>query len=79
MGFGVLFSAVPIFIYQGSLTVFAGFLQPYLSPAMMTELTATGGVLIVAIGMNIMEIKKIPLANMLPALPLCVVLAYFFS
>ncbi|MFI3271754.1 MAG: DUF554 domain-containing protein [Pseudomonadota bacterium] len=79
MGLGVLFSSVPVFIYQGVLTIFAGFLQPYLSPAIMTELTATGGILIVGIGINIMEIKKIPLANMLPALPLAIVLAHFFA
>ncbi len=79
MGLGVLFSSVPIFIYQGTLTLFAGFLQPYLGPAIMTELTATGGILIIGIGMNIMELKKIPLANMLPALPLAVLLAHFFG
>lgn len=79
MGIGVLFSSVPVFLYQSIVTISAAFLQPYLSSSIMTELTATGGILIVAIGMNIMEIKKIPLANMLPALPLCVLLAYFFS
>lgn len=79
MGLGVLFSAVPVFIYQGLLTIFAGFLQPYLSAPIMVELTATGGILILGIGINIMEIKKIPLANMLPALPLSVLLAYYFA
>lgn len=79
MGIGVAFSSMPIFIYQGLLTVFAGFLQPYLSDPIMTELTATGGVLVLGIGINIMEIKRIPLANMLPALPLSVLFAYFFA
>lgn len=77
-GVGVLFSAVPLFLYQGSLTVFAGGLQPLLGPAVMGELTATGGVLVIGIGVNLLELKRIPLANMLPALLAAVLLASLF-
>ncbi len=76
-GVGVLFSAVPVFLYQGGLTEFATVLQPILSDAMMTELTATGGALIIGISINLMEIRRIPLTNMLPALLFAPILAHF--
>lgn len=77
LGLGVVFSAIPVFIYQGSLTELATVLQPWLTDAMMAELTATGGVLIIGIAINIMELRRIPLTNFLPALvyaPLLVLL-----
>lgn len=79
MGVGVLFAAVPLLLYQGGLTLFAGTLQPYLGPVVMNELTATGGVLILGIGINLLELKRIPLSNMLPALVYAVVLARIFG
>ena len=78
-GVGVLFSALAVFIYQGTLVVFAGSLQPWLGPAVMTELTALGGTLIVGIGLNMLEIVRIPLSNMLPSLLIVVALASFFA
>ena len=67
-GLGVLFSALPVLIYQGSLTLLAGSLQQWLDPATMTELTAVGGTLIIGIGLNMLEITHISLSNMLPSL-----------
>ena len=67
-GLGVLFSAIPVLIYQGALTLLAGSLQSWLDPATMTELTAVGGTLIIGIGLNMLEITRISLSNMLPAL-----------
>ncbi len=78
-GGGVLFSAFFVLVYQGALTLFAGSLQAVISPVVMTELTATGGVLIVGIGINLLELTRIPLSNMLPALFLAVPLAIFFG
>lgn len=66
-GFGVAFSAVPVFIYQGTITLGAGFLAPLLSDAMMVEVSAVGGVLIVGIGINLLGLKKIHVGDMLPA------------
>ena len=63
-----LFSAIPVLIYQGALTLLAGSLQSWLDPATMTELTAVGGTLIIGIGLNMLEITRISLSNMLPAL-----------
>ena len=67
-GLGVLFSAIPVLIYQGALTLLAGSLQSWLDPATMTELTAVGGTLIIGIGLNMLEITRISLSNMLPSL-----------
>ena len=78
-GLGVLFSAMPVFAYQGTLTEFATIIQPIMSNAMMTELTATGGALIIGIGINLLDIKNIPLTNMLPAVFFAPFFAYFFA
>ena len=67
-GIGVLFSALPVLIYQGSLTVLAGTFQQWLDPATMTELTAVGGTLIIGIALNMLEVTRIALSNMLPSL-----------
>ena len=77
-GLGVLFSAIPVLIYQGALTIFAGALQPLLTPATMTELTATGGVLIIGIGLNLLEVTRIPLSSMIPSLILVVAFSALF-
>lgn len=66
-GFGVAFSAVPVLIYQGAITLSAGVLAPLLSDAMMVEVSAVGGVLIVGIGINLLGLKKIHVGDMLPA------------
>jgi uncharacterized membrane protein YqgA involved in biofilm formation len=75
LGIGVIFSALPVLIYQGGISLFAGLLQGVLSTAVINEMSATGGLLIVAIGINILEIKEIKVANLLPgifvAIPLC--------
>ena len=77
-GVGVLFSAIAVLIYQGTLTIFAGALQPWITPASMNELTAVGGTLIVGIGLNLLEVTRIPLSNMLPSLLIVVMLASIF-
>lgn len=80
-GSGVIFACIPLFLYQGGITMFAETLRPYLSEFMRAELTATGGVMIVGIGVNLLELKKIRLSNLLPALLvviiLCVAAEYF--
>lgn len=68
LGTGVLISAIPLFIFQSSLTWGAYYFEPYLSKEIMTELSAVGGILILAIGLNILNIRKIKVSNMLPAL-----------
>lgn len=68
LGVGVLFSILTILLYQGGLTLAAGLVQTILTDAMIAEMTATGGVLILAIGLLLLDLKRIRVANLLPAL-----------
>ncbi len=67
LGVGVLLSAVTVFVYQGLITIAAGSLAMMLTDAVVLEMSAIGGLLIVGISMNILEIKKVPVGNLLPA------------
>lgn len=73
-GVGVLFSAVPLFIFQSSLTMLAVQFQNFFSTTIINQLTATGGVLILGIGLNLLDIKKIKVTNLLPALIVVILL-----
>lgn len=64
-GAGVLFSAIPLFIFQTSLTLLAVQFQSFFSPTIVNQLTATGGILILGTGLNLLEIKKIKVTNLL--------------
>ena len=68
MGIGVLFSAVSVFVYQGLITVGASFLKQFLVPDVVAQMSAVGGLLILGIGLGLLEIKKIKIGNMLPAI-----------
>ena len=69
LGIGVAFSSLIILIYQGAISLMAGQLDAIVTTAMMNELTATGGILLIGIGIsNLLEIKKIRVGNMLPGL-----------
>lgn len=67
MGLGVSLSAVPIVLYQGSIALAAGSLQPFLRPDVFSELSGVGGLLILAVGLNMLELQEIKVANFLPA------------
>lgn len=75
MGVGVLFSGATVLIYQGALTLLAAFVEPFLSAAVVTEMSAVGGVMLIGTGMNIMSLtqKRIRVGNMLPAIVLPVI------
>lgn len=77
LGLGVAFSALPVLIYQGSISLLAQYLQNVLTPPVITEMTTTGGVLIMAIGLRILEIKDIKVGNLLPAIGYSLLLAAF--
>ncbi len=68
MGLGVMFAAIPLFLYQAGLTLLAAQLKDVLTPQVIAELTATGGILLIALGINILEIKRIKVLNFTPAL-----------
>ncbi|NLJ25333.1 MAG: DUF554 domain-containing protein [Firmicutes bacterium] len=78
MGIGVALSALPLLLYQGALTLGASVVKEALTDLAMTEMTATGGLLIVGIGINMLGIKKISVADMLPAIAIAVLLAHLF-
>ena len=75
LGWGVLFSAATVLVYQGGITLAAAPLQRVLTDPMINEMTAVGGLMIVGIGLMLLEIKRLPLANFLPALALAPLLA----
>lgn len=69
LGVGVMFSTLTIVIYQGGLTLLAGYAKAILTDAMIAELTATGGIMIMGIGVgSLLELKPIRVGNFLPAL-----------
>lgn len=78
-GSGVLFSFIPVFLYQGILTIGANYFQQYFSELMISQVTACGGLLVVGIGINLLELTEIKLANLLPALGYVVILTLIFS
>ncbi len=74
-GLGALFSAAPVLLYQGSITFLASSAQSFFTELMIAQLTAVGGLLIVGIAINLLEIKKVSVTNMLPAIVIAVLLA----
>jgi uncharacterized membrane protein YqgA involved in biofilm formation len=68
LGPGVIFSALTVLVYQGALTLGAGWASTLLTDLMIAEMTATGGVLMLALGLALLEIKQIRAGNLLPAI-----------
>jgi len=68
LGIGVIFSAISVFLYQGILTLAASHLGNILTVFVINEIKAAGGLIILAIGLNILEITKIKVGNLLPAI-----------
>ena len=68
LGIGVIFSAASVFVYQGLITLAASFLGQFLVPDVVSQMSAIGGLLIFAIGIGLLEIKKIKVGNILPAI-----------
>lgn len=69
LGIGVLFSSIITLVYQGGISLLAGQLSAIVTEAMMNEMTATGGVILLGLAIsNLLEIKKIRVGNFLPAL-----------
>lgn len=80
LGIGVMFSTFPILIYQGGISLLAAQAQTLISPLMMNEMTATGGVLLLGIAVSsLLEIKPIRVGNFLPALLVAPLLVALFA
>ncbi|MGF7186449.1 hypothetical protein GGQ84_002551 [Desulfitispora alkaliphila] len=78
MGIGVIFSSITVLIYQGGITLFAGWAEQFLTDVVVNEMTAVGGVLIMGIGINMLELVKIKVGNMLPSIIIIVIFATIF-
>lgn len=68
LGPGVIFSAIPVFVYQGAVSLLAGLLEPLLAGALLSQICAVGYCLVLCIGINFLGMTKIKTANLLPAL-----------
>jgi uncharacterized membrane protein YqgA involved in biofilm formation len=78
LGIGVIFSAIPLLIYQGSITLTAGWVQGLLTEPVIAEMNSVGGLLILAIGLDVLGIKKLPIGNLLPGIFVAPVLVWAF-
>lgn len=79
LGFGVLLSAVPVFLYQGTITLCAHWVEPFLSTLVIAEMNCVGYILIMAIGLNIAKITKIKVMNLVPGVFLAGIMAYIIE
>lgn len=77
-GFGVIISAIPLFIFQAILTLIAMYAGRFFTPEIIQGLTSVGGILLIGLGINILEIKKLRIMNMLPALVVVALLLWWF-
>lgn len=77
-GLGVVFSAFVILIYQGFITLFSSFIAPLLNEIVIGDISALGSALVMAIGLNMLNITKLKLANFLPSIVVMIGLSYLF-
>ena len=78
LGIGVLFSIVPLILYQGGITLMAAFAGDFLPAYVVNDLAATGGILLLGLGFSILEIKNIKVMNMLPAIVFAVLFSFLY-
>lgn len=79
LGWGVLLAAATVLIFQGALTLSAGAIRGVLAEPMVNEMTAAGGLMILGIGLNILDLTRIRVANLLPALVVAPALAFLWG
>ncbi len=78
MGIGVLFSVVPLFLYQAGLTVLAAQFGSFMPELMITGISATGGVILVGLGLNLLKITQLRILNLLPSLVVLVLVTFLY-
>jgi uncharacterized membrane protein YqgA involved in biofilm formation len=80
LGIGVLFSSLPVFVYQGGISLMGGGLSAILTDAMIAEMTATGGVILAGLAISsLLEIKPIRVGNFLPALAVAPLIVWILT
>ena len=75
-GKGCIFSAIPVAIFQGAITLLATFIEPIMTPQALSNLSLTGNILIFCVGLNLVWGKKIKVANLLPTIVFAVIWAF---
>lgn len=76
LGIGIAFSALPLLLYQGGISLLAGVLGKVLTPPVVTEMNAVGGLLILAIAIDLLGIKRLPVGNLLPGIFVAIALLW---
>ena len=79
LGTGVIFSIIPMFIYQGALTFLAVWAEPFITADMYANISGLGGLMILGIGLNLLKVTKLKLGDMLPALVYVIFFTMIFS
>lgn len=79
LGMGVLFSIVPLLLFQGGITLLAFYAGSFFDTSIINELSATGGVLLCGLGLNILNITKIKVMDLLPAILFAIMFSYFYK
>lgn len=79
LGLGVLFSAIPLIVYQGSISLLSFWIGERISDSFIAEIEATGGIMLIGLALSILNIKKIEVMNLIPALVFIIPLYYFFG
>lgn len=77
MGKGAIFSAVPVFLLQGTVTLLAHFIEPYMTDAALANISFTGSILIFCVGANLIWKKTFPVANLLPTIVVAAIWSFF--
>jgi hypothetical protein len=78
LGIGVMFAAAFVFVFQGSIVLLAQFLQPVMTDSVIAEITCAGSLMILALGLNLIGIAKIKVADFLPALIIAPLISWIF-
>ena len=76
MGKGCVFSAIPVFFFEGAITLLARFIKPVMTDAALTNLSLVGSILIFCVGLNLIWGKKVRVANLLPAVVIAAAAAF---
>lgn len=79
LGIGVLLSSAFVFVFQGAIVLLANFIAPILTDAAIAEMICSGSVMIIGLGLNLLDITKLKIANMLPAIAIAPILCYIIS
>lgn len=79
LGAGVIFSSIPVLMYEGGIILLAGAMEPYLGAAVINEVVVVGSLLLIGLGLNILEITNLKIMNYVPAMLLPIIIMQFIG